>query len=268
MRRFAGFALAAIVAAGCGSSLPAPSTDASRSEAPGQSAPPTAAATAAATPLAEHLHGEPLDAGPTPNSAACDARLRSEETVAAAIRTDLRVPEIAADPATIAAVAKDPAASTDVLGIPLTAAETAALRRQGMVVGDPSATISNWVNVGAPDRFGGVWIDPPGSNRYVVAIVNGDPATLALARCLERVDTRYAWANLSIGEGRARAHRIGNDMQALRAQGMEINGVGYRENEGNVVVGVTHPSTELLTLLLAQYGPPLRLEEMGPAIEY
>jgi hypothetical protein len=198
----------------------------------------------------------------------CDTRLRSEETAAAAIRVDLRVPEIATDPTAIAAIAKDPAASTETLGIPLTAAEAAALRKQGMVVGDPSATITYWVNVGAPDRFGGVWIEPPGSSHFVVAIVNGDPATLALARCLERVDTRYAWADLSIGEGRAKAHRIGSDIQALQAQGMEINGVGYRENEGNVVVGVTHPSSELLTLLLARYGPPLRLEEMGPVIEY
>jgi hypothetical protein len=267
MRRLAGIALAALVALGCGQSLPAPSSQPIASVGPGKTAPPAAPATAPPTPLADHVHGEPLDAGPAPAAAHCDARLRKEEAAAAAIRTDLRVPEIATDPATIDAVARDPAASTKTLGIPLTAAETAALRKQGMVVDDPSATITYWVNVGAPERFGGVWIDPPGSTHYVAAIVNGDPATLALARCLERVDTRYAWASLSIGEGRALANRIGADMQALRAQGMEINGVGYRENEGNVVVGVTHPTSELLSLLLARYGPPLRLEEMGPVVD-
>ena len=217
--------------------------------------------------MAEHARRSP-EPGPVPEPAACDALLRADQAVAAAIRTDLHVPEIPSDQGTIAAVADDPAASTETLGIPLTSNETAALRRNGVAVHDPTAAIANWVNVGAADRFGGLWIDPPGSEHFVVAIVGGDPATLTLARCLERVDTRYVWANLSIGEGRAKAHRIGSDIQALQAQGLDINGVGYRENEGTVVVGVTTPTSELLTLLLARYGPPLRLEQMGPVVEF
>jgi len=263
-------ALIAVVAIACGrapdvTSGPIASDHADQ---PSPLAPTATPAAPPATPAVEHAHGDPLVPGPVPDPAACDALLRAEQAVAAAIRTDLHTPEIASDQGTVAAVADDPAASTETLGIPLTAREAAALQKNQIAVDDPTAAIENWVNVGAADRFGGLWIDPPGSKHYVVAIVDGDPATLTLARCLERVDTRYVWANLSIGEGRARAHRIGTDMLALRAQGLDINGVGYRENEGTVVVGVTTPTPELLSLLLARYGPPLRLEQMGPSVEF
>ena len=271
MTRFSALlALIAVVAIACAqapnvTSRPNGSADSNQ---PSPFAPTATPALPPATPAVQHAHGDPLGPGSMPDAAACDALLRADQAVAAAIRTDLHEPEIPNDPGTVAAVAEDPAASTEVLGIPLTAREAAALQKNQIAVHDPTAAIENWVNVGAADRFGGLWIDPPGSQHYVVAIVDGDPATLTLARCLERVDTRYVWANTSIGEGRARAHRIGSDMQALRAQGLDINGVGYRENEGTVVVGATTPTSELLSLLLARYGPPLRLEQMGPVVEY
>lgn len=269
MRRFAALVLVALAASGCATTPPAPSApgDAPAAPGPSRASSEAPAPTPGATLVVERVHGEPLDAGPKPDPAACDTRLRSETAVAMAIRADLHVQAIATDQATIERVAKDPGASTKALGIPLTASEAAALQKD-RGAGEPADAIQAWVNVGAANRFGGLWIDPPGSHSYVVAIVDGDPDTLALARCLERVETRYAWANLSIGEGRAHAQRIANDMQALRAQGVEINSVGYLENEGTVVVGVTHPSSELQTLFLARYGPPLRLEEEGPIIEY
>ena len=273
MHRIAALVLGAIVLAGC-ALAPVPTRRPVSTAAPDPStaaveptiAPPTVATSP--TPAELRAHGDPLEPPPVPDAAACDSLLRADEAAAAAIRTDLRIPAIATDPATVASVARDPAASTATLGIPLTAAETAALRTDRGPNPQATEAIEAWVNVGAADRFGGIWIDPPGSHSYVVAIVDGDSATLSIARCLEKADTRYVWASLSIREGRARAQRIAADMQALRAQGVEVNSVGYQENEGTVVVGVTHPTSELQTLFLARYGPPLRLEEEGPIVEY
>lgn len=60
--------------------------------------------------------------------------------------------------------------------------------------------------------------------------------------------------------------RMGSDMQAMRASGIEVNGVGYRENEGTVVVGMTRITPDLERLFLERHGGPLRLDEQPPSV--
>jgi hypothetical protein len=224
-----------------------------------------------AAPSVAHAHGEPIPVDPSdaPDAAGCDVRLRAEQLAAQRIREELRTDGISVDPVAVKTAAGDPGATTAVLGIPLTASELNALTKSGSAL-DGASALSYWVSAGAPERFGGIWIDPPGSSRFVVAIVGGDADTLGLARCLAAanggVDVHFVWANVSLADGRALAARIGNDMQALRASGVQINGVGYQENEGTVIVGVTAPTPELERQLIERYGQPIRLEQQGPVI--
>jgi len=223
----------------------------------------------APAPSIAHAHGEPIQVDPSgaPDAAGCDVRLRAEQLAAQRIRQELRTDGISVDPVAVKTAAGDPGATTAVLGIPLTASELNALTKSGSAL-DAASALSYWVSAGAPERFGGIWIDPPGSSRFVVAIVGGDADTLELARCLATanggVDVHFVWANVSLAEGRALAARIGNDMQALRASGVQINAVGYQENEGTVIVGVTAPTPELERQLIERYGQPIRLEQQGP----
>jgi len=226
---------------------------------------PPAAPTAATLPSSSpaFAHGDQLDVIDRPDGATCDATLRSEKGVAAAIRDDLHALGIPWDPASVEAAAVDPEASTEVLGIPFTPTEQVVLHRFLGTV-DPMDAMKYWVVVGAPDRFGGLWFEAPGSGSIVVGVVDGDPETLALARCLERgVETRYVWAALSLAEGLANADRIGDDHERLQAEGVDFNGVSYRPDEGTVVVFVDEPTPELEELFLSRYGPPLRLEQGG-----
>jgi hypothetical protein len=184
---------------------------------------------------------------------------------AARIRTELRVDGVSTDPIAVKAAAADPASNLTMLGIPLTAAEAQAVRDSHMET-DPNTPLGFWVNAGAPERFGGIWIDPPGSNRYVVAIVGGDPDTLALTRCFEGPDVRYVWATVSKRDGLAVADRIGADMGAWRARGVPVNTVSYDETKGLVVVGITDVTPALVQQFQAQYGPLVRLEVSGPIV--
>jgi hypothetical protein len=244
-RRGLDLALAAISAAvlliGCGT--PAP-------EAPSQ--PP-------------HPFGEALDAGEKPSPGACQQRLRSEQVAAARIRTELMAEGVSAEALAVKAAAADPTSDLTTLGIPLTAAEIQAIRRSGLAM-DAATPIAFWVSAGAPERFGGIWIDPPGSNRYVVAVVNGDPDSLGLARCVEAPDTRYVWAMVSSADGEALKDRISADIEAWRGRGVPVNFVDYDETKGVVVVGVTTVTDSLVLEFRAKYGPLVQLEVQGPAV--
>jgi hypothetical protein len=232
--------LTATVAYGCGTVTPAPSQ-------------------------VPHAYGEALEAGPKPAPEACQQRLRSEQLAAARIRTELRVDGVSAEPVAVKAAAADPTSDLTMLGIPLTAAEMQAIRTSGTAM-DPATPLAFWVNAGAPERFGGIWIDPPGSNRYVIAIVGGDPDSLALARCIEGPDVRYVWATVSKLDGLAVADRIGADMGGWRARGVPVNSVSYDETKGMVVVGITDVTPALVQQFQAQYGPLVRLEVAGPIV--
>jgi hypothetical protein len=212
-----------------------------------------------------HPYGEALDAGQKPTADACQQRLRSEQVAAARIRTELGVDGVSAEPVAVKAAAADPTTDLTMLGIPLTAAEMQAIRTSGTAM-DPATPLGFWVNAGAPERFGGIWIDPPGSNRYVVAVVGGDLDTLALTRCVEAPDTRYVWATVSKADGEAVKDRIGADMDAWRGHGVLVNSVDYDETTGAVVVGVTTVTDALAQEFQATYGPLVRLEVQGPIV--
>ena len=218
------------------------------------------ARTPIATPV--HAYGDALEVGPEPDAATCDARIRGEQAGAARIRAALQIPGLASDPVTVKAAATDPTTDTSQWGIPLTAAELAAIRKQGIAT-DGWAGINVWVATGAPERFGGNWLT---GDRLTVAVVGGDPATVEFAQCLAPAEIRLVWATVSRADGEAVMNRVATDMQGWRSRGVQINTVDYDETTGVVRVGATVISEALLAELQAQYGPLVRLVPEGPVV--
>jgi hypothetical protein len=213
-------------------------------------------------PVTVHAFGEPLDPGVKPDAAACQARIRSEEAVAARIRTDFEKAGLKSDPATIKAVAADPTADLTTMGIPLTARELAGLQQSGIGV-DSTFPIVMWVQVGAPERFGGLWFDGPTAT---VAIVDGDPVTLAVARCLEgAITVRYVWTAVSAAGGEALKERVVADIGVWKSRGVAINMVDFDETKGVVTVGLSVVNDELRRVFFETYGPLVQLVVEGPA---
>jgi hypothetical protein len=219
----------------------------------GTTEPPSAAA---------HVFGEPLDAGVKPDEAGCQTRIRAEEAVAAQIRATLEKTGLKSDLATVKAVAADPMADVATYGFPVTQTEAVGLHANGFDL-DTTMPIAMWVQVGAPDRFGGLWFD---GATAMVAIVNGDPATLAVARCLEReMPVRYVWTATSELAGEALKDRVGADINAWKARGVAVNMVDFDETKGVVTIGVTVVDDALRRLFFETYGPLVLLVVEGPA---
>ena len=233
----------------------------------------TAAATepitpsASPSPSARTLRpGEAVSPPPKPNGEACRDLLVTDVGAASRIRADLRTEGVPATDAAVAAAAADPTADTATLGIPLTAGELVALRASGMAL-DRSTPILYWVQVGERGRFGGVWIDPPGSGRLIVAILGGDRAAATLARCLEPgPDVAYVAATRSLADLNALNARISADMDGLRAGGVQIQSVGLtvRGSTMVVVVGVTGLTDAIRAELASRYGDTIVVEEQAP----
>jgi hypothetical protein len=182
------------------------------------------------------------------------------------VRADLHVEGIPSTDAAVQAAAADPGADVATLGIPLTSNELAALRSSGISM-DRRSPIRYWVRVGEPSRFGGIWVDPPGSSGQVVAILNSDPGALALARCLDDgVGVRYVAATQSVADELALVARIGADGTELRSSGIAIQGVGIgvRASVMVVIVGVTGVTDAIRAKLIARYGDSIVVEEQAP----
>ena len=213
--------------------------------------------------IPSHAYGEPLDPGAKPDPATCQQLIRSNVAGAMRIRASLTAPGIAADEGTVRAVAGDPASTTERIGVPLSAPELAALKASAIAI-DPWSPISFWVDTGAPERFGGLWLD---GGTYV-AVVDGDGESLALARCVEpkTADMHYVWATISGAAGQAVQTRIGNDMAGWKARGVQINMTYYDVKTGTVHVGVSAPNPELEAAFRDAYGPIVRLEKAGPLV--
>ena len=171
-------------------------------------------------------------------------------------------PGVATDEVAVRAAAADPGTDTTALGIPLSGTELRALAGNGFAV-EPGSPISFWVSAGARDRFGGIWLD---RGTLHVAVLHGDPATLALARCIEPPNVTYVWANVSLAEGTALLDRIGGDMDRWRASGISINLIDYDETQGVVNVGLTEPTPQALAALQAAYGPLVRVVQQVPSV--
>jgi hypothetical protein len=205
--------------------------------------------------------GTPIDPGAKPAVAECARLLQEEIAAAKLIRAEFGV---AATDLAVGAAADDPNADLGALGIPITQAELAAVRKSGFFI-DAKTRIASWAHIGATDRFGGVWIDPPGSDQFVVSIVGSNPRTLALARCVEPPKVRYVHAVRSLAEGLALQQRVNDDWQALQAQGIAINGTSYSEIEGILEIGVGVLTPEIESLLRQRYGEGVRVLQQGPA---
>lgn len=203
-------------------------------------------------------YGTRIDAGPKPDPARCQALIRAEIGPAMKIRSELA--SVETDEATARAAAADPRADILSVGIPLTREELRGVTFNGLAL-EPHTAMGFWVNVGAPDRFGGMWLD--GALR--VAVVHGDPATLAIARCIEPPAVSYVWADVSLAEGTAMLDRIGSDRDQWRGRGIAINTIEYEETKGVVTVGVSEPTEQKLAALQGVYGPLIRLVKADPA---
>lgn len=184
------------------------------------------------------------------------------------IRTELRTDGVPATNDAVAAAAADPTADISALGIPLRTSELAALRASGMAL-DPATPIAYWVQAGETGRFGGLWIDPPGSGREVVAILSSDPGAMTLARCLEPdARTSYVAATTSLADLKALQDRISSEIGASGPGGAKVQSVGLtvRHSTMVVVVGVTGLTDEMRSQLTAKYGDGIVVEEQAPAV--
>jgi hypothetical protein len=210
--------------------------------------------------------GTPVNAPSPLSRAACRDLILADTAAAVRIRAELRVDAIPATDAAAQAAAADPAADLATMGIPLTAAELAALHASGMYV-DAATPIDFWAQTGETGRFGGLWIDPPGSGQIVVGILASDPSAMALAQCVHPgAGIRFVAAPTSEADLTALDGRIAADMMALRAKGIELASVGLavRNMQMVVLVGVTGLTDAIRHDLTARYGDSIVIEEEGP----
>lgn len=224
---------------------------------PGQASPSSGAVQA----------GEPLDPGLRASAEACRQQLTADVGAAKRLRAELRVDGIPSTDAAVEAAANDAGADITALGIPLTRAELTALEASGVFI-DRASPLLSWVQTGEPQRFGGIWVDPPGGARYVVGILNSDPTALALARCLDAgIDVRYVTAARSVADETALVARISADMGALQSSGVHIVsvGIGVRASVMIVIVGVTGLTDAIRTELIGRYGDAIVVEEQASA---
>jgi hypothetical protein len=215
----------------------------SSSARPGQASPTSVAVQA----------GEPLEPGLRPSAEICRQQLTADVGAAKRLRAELRTAGIPSTDAAVKAAANDPGADITALGIPFSGAELTALHASGIFI-DRASPLLFWVQTGEPQRFGGVWMDPPGSGRYVVGILSSDPTALALARCLDAgIDVRYVTAARSVADDNALVARISADMGALQSSGVHISsvGIGMRASVMIVIVG--------------RYGDAIVVEEQASA---
>jgi hypothetical protein len=133
---------------------------------------------------------------------------------------------------------------------------------------DERGPLAFWAMSGRDDLFGGYWIDPPGSSRFVVGIVDGDPASMELVECLKRgdLDVRYVFSERSWRELLAWKDAVGEDMNALRAEGIPITSVGPDMLTNTLEVGVDGLTDEIAAVLRERYGAELRLEDEHPGV--
>ena len=157
----------------------------------------------------------------------------------------------------------DADADLDLVGIPLRADEERAIRTSGMYL-DGIAPLGFWVFYGRSDLFGSYWIDPPGSDRYVVGVVNGAPSTVELVDCLVQgvFDIRFVYNARSWAELQARKDAIVADWRELEAEGIGLTSVGTDVFVNTVELGVdglTDAKAATLYLEMSTYTGALSL---------
>jgi hypothetical protein len=226
---------------------------------------PAPARPASGTPAARApIEASPVATAPDGDPAACDDVLRADTVAARNIRSSLDLQgNLLASDAAIEAAAWDPTADTETIGIPLRPGELRTVLGMGMFM-DAATPMAFWVNVGRPDLFGGMWVDPPGSGRHVVSIVDDAPGTRALAACLERdgLDVRYVVATVSGAELRAVQDRIGAEWQDLQASGIRIVSSFVDTIANRVVIEAEGVTQAQVARLQERYGPFVQVDAL------
>lgn len=226
--------------------------------------PSPAAASPSPTASPAPAIGTPLEAPAKPPAATCDDLQRSDRVAATGIRNgiDMSVIGIGGSAEDVEAAMSDATADIDLLGTPLLRDEVHTLRTSGGVL-DDRAPLAFWVMDGRNDLFGGYWIDPPGSTRFVVGVVDGDPSSMELVECLKRgdLDVRYVFSERSWRELLAWKDEVGEDMNALRAEGIPITSVGPDMLTNTLEVGVEGLTEEMTAELRERYGAALRVKD-------
>lgn len=199
---------------------------------------------------------EPIATAVSIDPETCQRTIRGDISAAQRIRAYVNVMGLSTSLADARAAAGDPTSAIDI-GIPLSRDERALIARSGQSF-PGNAPLLLWAHVGAPDRFGGVWIDPPGSGHWVVAIVGGAADTVLLAQCLQvlrGLPTRYVRADLSYAEGEALQRRVLADRPGWAQRGLTIISCSFAEELGLVEVGVEQGFESAETILRGSYGP-------------
>jgi hypothetical protein len=211
--------------------------------------------------------GTAIDAPPPPAATECNRLLRADLAAAMGIRRDFVVDGLAADRDTAMTVAADATATLDYLGVPITAEEQNDLVANG-VARAGNLPLGEWVYSGRPDLFGGLWINPPGSNQYVVAVVGGPPA-VEVAQCVAALQgdpVSFVAGSMSDRDGEALKDRISHDADQLQAEGIPITSIDFDETQGAVVIGVDKPTDEMIRRLRARYGQAILVVDQEPAV--
>ena len=213
--------------------------------------------------------GTPLEAPARPPDETCDELQRNDREAAMRIRTsvDLAMTGVGTVAEDVDAAATDPTADIGLIGIPLLPDEVQILRTGGMYL-DERAPLAFWVMSGRDDLFGGYWVDPPLSSRFVVGVVDGDQSSMELVECLRRgdLDVRYVFSERSWRELLDWKDEVVADMNALRAEGVPITSVGPDMLTNTLEVGVDGLTDEMAAVLRERYGAALRLEDEPPAV--
>lgn len=210
--------------------------------------------------------GDALPPVKTPSAARCDQMLRADLGAAREIRSGLTgYFGLATADARLTTAASDPDANMTMLGIPLLPDDVTALT--GLAILDWTPLVS-WAHTGRQDLFGGMWIDPPGSQSVVVSIVDGDLAAHELARCLEQpgLKVRYVAAERSQKDLHAIQAAIEVDRKTLSAEGIDLIGTVQLTNENVILVGVQGLTGEIAAELAKRYGEGIRVEEDRPSV--
>jgi hypothetical protein len=251
-----------------GNTSTGPQTAIAETQGPTSGAEPTGHATEPGAAWTGATAGQPIDVSSLPAPSDCDGRLRADIDAAVSIRESLHVHGLATGREAAIAAAADPSATLDEVGIPITAHERELLLTDGPWLSD-GLPMDDWVWYGAPDRFGGLWIDPPGSEQYVVSIVDASSQAIELARCvaaLTGLQTRYVVARVSYRDGMALSDRIAADLPRLFAEDGIIAGVHYDQTSGVVVIGVDKPTQAMIDRLKDLYGQGVRVVDQEPMI--
>jgi hypothetical protein len=200
--------------------------------------------------------GAPLLTPLAPDPAACAALIRGDIDGAIAVRRLLAtfVPELAADRAAATRAAGDPDADLERYGVPLMPAELDQLDAAG--VSFDFAPLALHLDL-LRDRFGGRWIDPPGTN-LTVALT--DPALVLSLRCYEPEGSqvRYVQAGWSLTQLGELRQRIEADWESgrLAEEGIEVLSLaeGVEGNRYVLFIGVGDASPTVRHHLRLKYG--------------